>query len=132
MNSYYTLKDFANVYLEDSFVLKILETESEVIFMLDIVLTENHHLYAAPKTNEQYCYREGRIIFKKSKPIRWLVKSNRPYSDASDTEDYGNIDFFNFSNDEYHLGGDWGELKINSPKVELEFPPQEKAGRTTV
>ncbi|WP_419621166.1 hypothetical protein, partial [Thiolapillus sp.] len=40
------------------------------------------------------------------KSVKWLNKNTRPFTDADDSEDYGNIDFFQLSSDGYHLSGD--------------------------
>ena len=121
MNNYYDLDSFKDVYLEDSFVLEIQESDDEVIFIVEAVLTENHPLYTQPKVNEQYCYKKAKITFKDCKSINWGKKSIRPSTDAGGNIDYGNIDSFVFSSEQYELAGDWGDIKIYSPSLNLNW-----------
>lgn len=126
MTNYYDLDIFKYIYLEDSFVLNIKETNKELSFTVVIVLLEEHHLYTLPKTNEQYCYKNGKIIFENLKSIKWLHKYDRPSIDADGTIDYGNIDTFIISQNGYYLSGDWGEVQIRSDPVRLLWLDEEK------
>jgi len=119
MSNYYEWNNFENTYLEDSFVLSIEEFERGLSFIVEVVLTENHPLYLSPNTGEQYCYRKGKIIFQELKSVEWLNRSTQPFTDAVDSEDYGNIDTFTLASDGYHLSGDWGEVIVNSSPVKL-------------
>jgi hypothetical protein len=44
-----------------------------------------------------------------------------PYRNANKEIDYENIDTFIFSDDKYHLCGDWGKIEIISepPRIEI-------------
>lgn len=119
MNTYSDWEDFADIYLEDSFVLSIDEAEDEISFTIEVVLTENHPLYIKPKPNEQYCYKKGKIIFQNLKSFKWLKKNNKFFTDATGSKDYGNIDSFQLSNKGYELSGDWGYLVVSSSPVKL-------------
>ncbi len=121
MSNYYEWSNFENTYLEDSFVLSIEEFESSLSFIVEVVLTENHPLYSSPNTGEQYCYRKGKIIFQELKSVEWSNRNTQPFTDAVDSEDYGNIDAFILDADGYHLSGDWGEVVVNSSPVKLEW-----------
>ena len=44
----------------------------------------------------------------------YMEKSMKPYTDATGTVDYGNIDEFYLIEEHYYLSGDWGKLKITS------------------
>jgi hypothetical protein len=48
MQSYAEFPELAHVYLEDSYVLEIRETEASVTFVLDAVLTPGHPGWAEP------------------------------------------------------------------------------------
>lgn len=119
MSNYYEMDDFKNIYLEDSFVLGIEESEDELFFIVEMVLTEAHPLYTPPNASEQYCYKTGKIGFQELKSVEWLNRNTKPITDAEGSEDYGNIDSFTISPEGYYLEGYWGEVKINSspPKV---------------
>jgi len=125
MNSYYKWHDFKNVYLEDSFVLEIDETDDELSFILEVVLTENHPLYTPPNSDKQYCYKKGEIVFQELQSVKWINRNTRPFIDANGSEDYGNIDFFTLSPEGYHLSGDWGEIVVKSSPVKFIFREQE-------
>lgn len=117
MSSYYDWEGFAGIYLEDSFVLGICESPNEISFTVEAVLTESHPLYTPPESDEQYCYKKGKIIFQGLKCVKWINRKEAPFSDASGEEDYGNIDVFELSNDKYVLAGDWGGLEVTSSPV---------------
>lgn len=119
MSKYYEWDNFKSIYLEDSFVLGVYESERQISFVVEMVLTEDHPMYSPPREDEQYCYKKGKIVFKDLKGIRWLNRNMQPFTDADESEDYGNIDSFELSSEGYHLLGDWGEVIINSsePKV---------------
>ena len=120
MSKYYEWDNFKDIYLEDSFVLGIEESEDQVSFTVEIVLTDEHPMYSSPHKDEQYCYKKGKIIFQDVESVKWLNRNMHPFTDADDSEDYGNIDSFQLSSEGYRLTGDWGEVIINSspPKVE--------------
>jgi len=119
MSQYYEWENFKDIYLEDSFVLGIDESEKQISFTVEMVLTEKHPLYKPPCEGEQYCYEKGKIVFQDLKSVEWLNRNMQPFTDADNSEDFGNIDFFASSSAGYHLSGDWGEVMINSahPKV---------------
>jgi hypothetical protein len=108
-----------HVFLEDSYVLHIKIDLLSVEFSLLVVLNEQHPLYHPPQTNEQYCYRHGRLLFQNVQRVEWLEKSIKPYTDAIGSVDYGNVDQFYLANDHYYLEGDWGKLKITSAPPSL-------------
>ena len=121
MSRYYEWNEFKGIYLEDSFVLEIKESEEEVSFAVEMVLTKEHPMYSKPKRKEQYCYRRAKIIFKGLKKVKWLKKNIKPFTDADGSEDFGNIDSFELLSGGYHLRGDWGEVIIFSDPPSLEW-----------
>ena len=117
MSSYYNWEGFTDIYLEDSFVLGICESPNEISFILEAVLTKNHPFYTPPKSDEQHCYKKGKIVFQGLKYFKWINRIKAPFTDSSGEEDYGNIDIFELSNDKYTLSGDWGKLEVVSSPV---------------
>ena len=117
MSNYYDWEGFADIYLEDSFVLGIDESSSEVSFIVEAVLTEGHPLYTPPESDEQYCYKKGKIVFQGLKCVKWISRNETSFTDVSGKEDYGNIDVFQLTNDQYLMSGDWGELEVTSSPV---------------
>jgi hypothetical protein len=121
MSDYFEWNNFENIYLEDSYVLGIDESQDSIVFSIEAVLCENHPLYSEPLKNEQYCYRNGKIIFTGLKSVTWIEKTFRPSTDATGEIDYGNIDAFKLTPNGYYLEGSWGEVVIDSdpPTIEL-------------
>ena len=119
MSNYHEWDAFKDVYLEDSFVLDIHESDKELSIFIEAVLTERHPLYSKPNKNEQYCYKKCKIIFTNCSSINWITKNIIPTTDADGSIDYGNVDRFVLTNDQYELSGDWGEVHIDSPSVDL-------------
>lgn len=111
---YHQVKVLENVYLEDSFVLTIDETENSIEFDLEVVLTETHSAYRPPEPDQQYCYRNAKLRFSDCRSIVWKRKHLEPSYDADGSIDYGNIDSFYGSSGTYYLTGDWGEIEIET------------------
>ena len=118
---YHYLPGFENVYLEDTYVLDIVEEPTRLIFTLDVVLTEGHPLYQVPSIEEQYCYRKALLEFSGIKKIMWISRHLQPFTDATGSVDYGNIDIFYKSDFTYHLEGDWGSVDIEPSECILAF-----------
>lgn len=113
--SYETLPGLAGVYLEDSYVLAIDEGPHSLAFRLEAVLTPDHPLYRDPRPGEQYCYVNATLTFSPASQVEWISRTGTSYRDADDEEDQGNIDYLNPEPGAYHLGGDWGEIRVRSP-----------------
>lgn len=108
------LAEFDQIYLEDSYVLELIENTTKIEFKLNLVLRENHRNYTAPKEGEQYCYKQGSIVFKNPAKVTWIKKEFRPTKDPDGEIDFGNIDYFIHKQNKYFLGGEWGEVQIES------------------
>ncbi len=116
---YYEWQIFNGIYLEDSFVLGIVESSGELCFLVEFVLMECHPYYSRPAKDEIYCYKKGRIVFRGLRSVRWLHRYCTPFIDKNGEDDYGNIDYFTLSDKRYRLGGHWGELVISSSDLLL-------------
>jgi hypothetical protein len=119
---YETFKTLAEVYLEDSWVLKVDERGDALVFDLEAVLMERHTLYEPPRPGEMYCYRRGLLVVRSPQPILFRRSGNPPTVDPDGEQDYGNIDTFTPVGDEssaWEFTGDWGEALVVRPKVEL-------------
>jgi hypothetical protein len=121
MIKYYEISGLEHIYLEDSFVLKIEEWDDRLEFLLDLVLTEKHSQYTSPTDDEQYCYKKAFLVFKKCDAINWIEKGENSFFDSSGETDYGNIDSLTQEGKNYHLSGDWGEVKLVTDQIELSF-----------
>ncbi|HMS30759.1 MAG TPA: hypothetical protein PKD32_12975 [Saprospiraceae bacterium] len=123
--NYFDLENFKGLFLEDSFVLQIIEVPELISFQVEFVLTEDHPEYKKPLDDEMYCYRFGEINFKNPKQVIWKVKNQKAVSiDANGDNDLGNIDLFFKSGDDYSLEGDWGCVIINCENLEVKLKAQ--------
>jgi hypothetical protein len=113
---YSELNLFQDIYLEDSYVLKIIYTGSEILFMMDFVLKENHPQYQTPKNGEKYYYKNGVLIFNDIKIFEFCLR-NVVSIDLDGAVDIGNIDFLIWSGERYILTGDWGDLDLVCKKL---------------
>lgn len=120
MKEYYSIGVLKDIYLEDSYVLEIIEQLDKIVFKMDFVICESHPFYKVPKKNERYCYHLGEIVFSKLEKISWIEKNTKNYSyDANNEKDLGNIDCFNYDSNTYNLEGSWGELQIKCNTIQV-------------
>jgi hypothetical protein len=116
--NYWQLPGFENIYLEDSYVLSIINAKISIQILLEAVLTENHPLYTPALSGEQYCYRQMTVNFPHPQTYDLVLNNIKAIADPDSSVDYGNIDDFFMADDKYYLRGEWGELTIVSD------PPQ--------
>lgn len=121
LNNYFEIDDLKNIFLEDSFVLNITEKNNEILYDVELVLTENHPLYSEPLETEMYCYRKGALLFKGVSSVIWGNRSEKYFIDKNDETDYGNIDCFCFSENNFSLSGDWGAISFTANSVDVIF-----------
>jgi hypothetical protein len=112
------------VYLEDSYVLSITEEPAKLVFVMLLVLTEQHPAYRPPAAGEQYCYRRGAISFEEVTGVSWLSRIMRPILDVDGEVDYGNIDALYRTDGRYELEGEWGSLNVVARRVSLDIEPE--------
>lgn len=120
-SNYFELKDFEAVFLEDSFVLEIIDGISSVTFLVDLILAKNHPLWMKPKKGEAYYYKKAEIFFPAKKRIDWIEKKMISSRDLDGEIDFGNIDYFFRRDDKYYLEGNWGKVIIESSKPIIKF-----------
>ncbi|MDB5979105.1 MAG: hypothetical protein JWQ69_120 [Pseudomonas sp.] len=118
---YHELASLSDVYLEDSYVLEILENPTSLVFIMELVLTEAHCLFEEPKQNAQYCYRRAHLCFLDVGLIVWNQRLSHVFSDANGELDLGNIDCCAFVENTCRLFGDWGDVTISGGRFELEI-----------
>lgn len=118
---YHTLEGFAELFLEDSFVLAIRDSGGRLELDAEIVLRAGHPRYQAPLPGEAYCYRRGTIAFKRVTAMRWLRRATVISTDNTGSSDLGNIDSFVVRGpSRFELEGDWGHCVVegDAPVVE--------------
>jgi hypothetical protein len=112
--------DLRDVYLEDSWVLRLDPAERSVAFTLEAVLTLEHVRYHRPIPGEQYCHERAVLTLTSRSPVDYQLSGALPSHDLSGSGDLGNIDSFRQSNsNSWELTGDWGLLTIVNPRVAL-------------
>jgi hypothetical protein len=121
MIDYTKFPGLTGVYLEDSYVLEILEEPGELIFKLDAVLTPECPAYRPPRPDEQYCYAAGCLVFPSVLSIDWIERTDQKFTDASGEQDLGNIDVLKRDGDFFVAEGDWGKVRVQSAEPQFEL-----------
>lgn len=112
---------FAEVVLEESYVLAVDEREGAVEFVLDAVLAPGHDAYRAPLPGEQFCVRRGTLVVTSANRARLRASGAPPAFDATGEQDLGHIDSL-IPVDPDGRGscvreGTWGELEVVEPTI---------------
>jgi hypothetical protein len=121
LNAYVELPGFADIVLEESYVLRISATPGALRFDVDLVLAPSHPMYVRPPSNERDCFRFGTIDFRKVQHLEWGGQDVTPAVDATGTSDYGHIDHFLWDDGLFRLDGDWGRMEIRAAGVSLDI-----------
>ncbi|RMP84013.1 hypothetical protein [Pseudomonas syringae] len=118
---YYDETCFADIYLEDSYVLAIEEAVSTLSLVMELVLLESHSLYVKPASDEAYCYRNAHIHFCLTQRVIWHQRSVLVSRGANGDTDLGNVDVFRIEGATYHLKGDWGSVSVTCGTVLVDY-----------
>lgn len=121
MRLYTDIPGFAELVLEESFVLDISATPTRLVLCVEFALTPEHPAYAPPPPNENEAYRRGEIRFLGVRRLVWEGQGAQPATDASGERDYGHIDDLRWDDGVYELAGDWGEITLEAERVEVEL-----------
>ncbi|MCA2219118.1 hypothetical protein [Jidongwangia harbinensis] len=115
----------ANVILEDSWILSVDASLTELTFRVDLVLAPLHPSYRQPATGQTRCYRTGTLVVVSESAVILRLSSLPPAVDAAGEVDYGHIDTFapvgGLDNAVWALTGDWGEVLVRKPRVRVQF-----------
>lgn len=114
---YEKIECLRDIYLEDSFVLKLTEGLDSIEFELEAVLTKEHPRYRPPKQNERHCYKKLTLRLGNCSNVRWVRKSLTSSTGTDGETDYDNIDHFTAMKNKLHLSGDWGEVRLVCSEV---------------
>jgi hypothetical protein len=112
MTHYAEMPGLSDLYLEDSYVLDIVEAADTLTFSMSAVLTPEHAAYHEPFPGEQHCYANGALVFSEVAQTEWLERSTQRYADATGETDLGNIDSLTSADGTYEVAGDWGRVRI--------------------
>lgn len=124
--------ELSRLYLEDSYVLEIIEDSARLAFDLEAVLLQGHPAYHDPIEGEQYCYARGLLTFDDISDVEWVSRSHATYTDASGEEDLGNIDSLTNEDGVFQVEGDWGQVHFRSsqaPTFELYSDSTNRVGQ---
>ncbi|MBK6694034.1 MAG: hypothetical protein IPG50_17785 [Myxococcales bacterium] len=113
--SCWQLPVFRELRVEDSTVLAIRESPTELRFDMEFVLGMRHPMYRAP-ADDGNCYRKGRMIFRGVHELRWL----KPLSPNAADGELGSIERFVLDGTAYKLAGPWGTLELCASTVDVD------------
>jgi hypothetical protein len=130
MTDYAEFPGLGGVYLEDSYVLAIEQTATELAFELDAVLTPDHPDYRPPRPGEHYCYERGFLRFRNIRSIEWVSRSENLSRDANGERDFGNIDILRQTAHGIVAEGDWGRVVVDGPLPTFELTGGERSDQT--
>ncbi|MEV6366802.1 hypothetical protein AB0L86_07905 [Micromonospora musae] len=114
----------ASVVLEDSWVLSLDASLTDLSFVLDLALTPDHLAYIAPARGPAFCFARGALRIKSESAVLVRRSSLPPATDAAGEFDYGHIDTFQqmgSGDATWALTGDWGEALVREPRVLLDL-----------
>lgn len=111
------------LYLEDSYVLGIVEQDPHLIFLIDAVLTEEHPAYVPPPPGIQYCFKRLALRFEDVSNVDWKSMRLRDAHniDVDGKIDYGNIDSLLFADKTAHIEGSWGEVGLTFSRIVVDY-----------
>lgn len=114
---------FADYYLEDGFVLKLVSTKDKVEFDLEVVLRASHPQFHSPYDGEQHCYGFAKLTFHNPRSVHWERVRIAPMLDPDGTIDFGNIDqlWLDPEAGYFYLDGDWGAVRIEGDCPKIQF-----------
>lgn len=113
MKRYFDIEILKDVYLEDSYILDIDDTNSNYFEMkLELVLKESHPLYSTPLKEEQYCYVDALISFFNIRSVKWNEKNINNSQLKKVEGDYGNVDSFLIDQNKIKIFGEIGNVEI--------------------
>ncbi|MEV0971646.1 hypothetical protein [Microtetraspora glauca] len=124
LRPYHELPGLEHLYLEDSYLLQLIESDESLTFVVEAALREGHPQWHPAKPGKQYCYRQVRIAFPNPSQIDWVERTFQPFKDRYGDIDYGNIDDFRWDGSWFRLLGWWGHVEITSaPPVVTDHVP---------
>lgn len=123
--SHWQLPAFRLLHLEESFVLAVHESPTEIRFDMELVVNERHPRYRAPRPSPDgcdatHCYRKGRITFRNPSHVVWAQKKTELTVGGDSQGDLGKVDSLLLDGDVYKLRGPWGRLELTASSVDVD------------
>lgn len=117
---YHEREEFANYYLEDSYVLAIRVFPEKIVFDVDAVLTANHPAYNDPREGEMYCMKHVEIVFDSVTSIGNFSLDHHLAIDANNEKDMGNIDNLTIEDgNRVCISGPWGSAEFVADRLSV-------------
>ncbi|MGO4589673.1 hypothetical protein [Paenarthrobacter sp. 2TAF44] len=108
------------LYLDDSYVLDIRASRGLLAITVEFALAPEHTSYSPALAGEQYCYRQGVLVFEGVTELNWTGQlTSRPSQDPDGSIDYGNIDTLVIDGNHYTLEGDLGTIELLAASIRV-------------
>lgn len=120
---YADLPGYANLLLEESWVLDIAAQPGRLAIQAELVLTPDHPEYQPPGPQEQFCTRIGVLTFPSVVSLTWTGQGAPPATDATGSVDYGNIEVFTRSERITRVHGEFGSINVESDTPQVLLAP---------
>jgi hypothetical protein len=117
---YTEIPGFETFLLEESWVLEIEAHPRTLSIKLELALVPEHPDYTAPGPGA-LCHRSGMIRFGGVESLSWSHQTLQPATDATGEIDYGHIDTFDWTPEEFRLIGDFGHITLRATDVRVEL-----------
>jgi len=113
---------FQGIDLFDSFVTSWKAEESNLYIEGEISIWPESKYYTKPKASEYTCYKKGVLRFMGYKNIKGLLLMSevQPTKDPDGSTDFGNIDYFFKSENEFEIHGEFGQVLISGAEFFFE------------
>ena len=107
--TYTEIDTLSHVYLEDSFVLEIVDGPGVLAFRVEAVLTPGRPRYRPAPPGEQHCYADAWLTFSDVLEVRWIRRVDVVSYDATGESELGNIDYLRLADGRRPMAG-WRRL----------------------
>jgi hypothetical protein len=111
---YSEIPELKNTYLEDGYLLSVLDSGDVLCFEVELPLLESHEQFSKPLPGEQYCYRVFRFLFQNPRRVDWTDRRFVRIQDLDGSSYFGPISSFCYDagDSQYELQGSWGKVRI--------------------
>jgi len=114
---------FKGIDLFDSFVTSWQIEGNDLSFEIEFSIWPESSCYSEPKENEYTCYKTGVLKFSGWSNVRGLLQQSgvSPTKDPDGSFDYGNIEYFTKSENEFEIHGEFGQVTISGGEFSFEI-----------
>lgn len=114
---------FKGIDLFDSFVTSWKLEDNDLSFELEISIWPESKFYSEPKEKQYTCYKTGILRFSRWSNVRGLLQQSGviPSIDPDGSFDYGNIEYFTKSENEFEIHGEFGQVIISGGEFGFEI-----------